>query len=138
MEIFYDVIEDERESVDFMDLRMGIVSYNSDIDLDIYKVAKFILMEDGTSLTKISEKLNLASNYVELIQGFFSKVEYRREVPLNGGKYDSWVDYNARPFNYGTSPRGLFCGDREYADLFIREFEWHLKNEWGIDTTIKI
>lgn len=81
--------------------------YNSEIDQNIFDVAGAIVlagMQGGfIYCTDIAERLELSATYVELIQYILASAK------------DS-------PFEYGTSPRGLFVSDDKAAQRFMEDF----------------
>lgn len=115
-------------STDIWD-RLGIEcgGYNQGVDKQIFNVARLIVeahSSDKGSIfcTDIAEKLELSVEHVELIQYILASVEY-----------PDHTNPNDCPFEYGTSPRGLFVGNPERAEQFIKEFEEDMLTRWNDD-----
>ena len=107
---------------DRFELKSG--GYSETIDNQIYRVAKMIVEAREQDMTAfnatISEAVGITAEHTELIQYI-----------LAGVRYEDRPRPSCYPFEYGTSPRCLFVGDEECADLFIKEFEQHLRQNWG-------
>lgn len=112
---------------DFWDQRLGINcgGYNSEVDQQIYDVAKMIVdarkSDTSVYMTDIAQALGISNQHAELIQYILAGVCYpvSEEDKKNGERFGT-------PFTYGTSPRGLFVDNERAANLFLEEFEEHL------------
>jgi hypothetical protein len=114
---------------DFWNDRLGIQcgGYNGAVDVQIYHVAKMIVEArlKGTTcyVTDIAKALEMSETHVEMIQYILASVIYPKDDPK--------ALYNDRhPFDYGTSPRGLFVGSLEKAQRFLQEFEEYYETHW--------
>jgi len=96
--------------------------YNSAVDEQIYRAAKLIVdarkNEKTLFVDELSGELDISEPHAELIQYLLASVRYEDRPRLK----DS-------PFDYGTSPRGLFVGDMECAERFLEEFSKHMR-QW--------
>lgn len=105
--------------------RIGVPygGYNSAVDQQVFDVAKAIVdaRNNDTSIycDDIAVKLGLSKEHVELIQYLLASVKYEDREHLKD-----------QPFEYGTSPRGLFVADEECAKRFMEEFKQHMK-QWA-------
>ena len=118
---------DKEQDFDFMGerLKIPICCYNSEVDAQIYSVAKMIVdarKRDTVAYNSdISKALGMSPEHVELIQYILAPVVYPGDDQL----------YLREPFSYGTSPRGLFVGSMEHAEKFLQEFREYYERQWG-------
>ena len=121
----------EKADFDFWSDRLGIQygCYNGEIDEHIFNVAKLIVgaRKIGTGIynTDIAEELGLPPAYIELIQYILAGVRY----PV--AEREAW--WKGHPFDYGSSPRGLFVGNEKAANKFIEEYSDYFEREWSSD-----
>ena len=114
----------DAKDFDFVDERLGLryCSYNSEVDQQIFDVAKIIVeaRENDTAFynNEIAKLTGMSPEHVELIQYILAAVRMPKTET---------EQHHESPFTYGTSPRELFVDNERMAKEFIREFEHHMK-----------
>lgn len=89
---------------------LSCVSYNSDIDFDLYRV--FCGVIEKKFNTDLASELKLPEQYVELLQSILCSV--------------GWCDY-------GTSPRGCFVDHRHDPEELRGRLLDYLGRKWNMD-----
>lgn len=89
-----------------------IEPYSSDIDREIYLVAKEIGQKEYRYCNDIAEATGLSINHVELIQTLLCSAD--------------WC-------TYGTSPRACFPNNETEFPKLLNQMKSYIAGRWGID-----